>query len=119
MLKLAQEGMRNVGRHIATTGTFADLGGKPPGNGGGQLLSPGRFTHVAIIPMVGSLAAALLAQSTYSWRAIFVLCAARPAVLCLIRSVGPPPGSRRWSFGNRAQIARHVSAAPGGRRAEP
>ena len=54
MLKLAQEGMRNVGRYVATTGTFADLGGKPPGNGGGQLLSPGRFTHVAIIPMVGS-----------------------------------------------------------------
>lgn len=54
MLKLAQQCVRNVGRYVAATGPFADLGGKSLGNGGGQLLSPGRFTHAAIIPMVGS-----------------------------------------------------------------
>lgn len=55
MLKLAQEGMRNIGRYVATAGAFADLGGKSPGNGGGQLLSAERLTHTIIIPMVRSL----------------------------------------------------------------
>ena len=54
MLKLAQQRVRNVGRYVAAAGALADLGGKSLGNGGGQLLSPGRFTHAVILPMVGS-----------------------------------------------------------------
>ncbi len=55
MLKLAQQGMRDIGRHVATAGPLADLGGKSLRNGGRQLLSARRFTHAVIIPMVGSL----------------------------------------------------------------
>jgi hypothetical protein len=55
MLKLAQEGMRNIGRYVAMADAFADLGGKSLGDGGGQLLSTERLTHTTIIPMVGSL----------------------------------------------------------------
>jgi hypothetical protein len=54
MLKLAQEGMGHICRHVAAAGAFADLGGKTPGYGGGQLLCAERFTHVVILPMVGS-----------------------------------------------------------------
>ncbi len=54
MLKLAQQRVRNVGRYVAPAGALADLGGKSLGNGGGQLLSPGRLTHAVILPMVGS-----------------------------------------------------------------
>jgi len=54
MLKLAQQRVCNVGRYVAAAGALTDLGGKSLGNGGGQLLCPGRFTHPVIIPMVGS-----------------------------------------------------------------
>ena len=53
MLKLAQERVRNIGRHVAAADAFADLGGKPLGNGGGQLLGAQGFTHMVIIPTVG------------------------------------------------------------------
>src|SRR6266581_4746143 len=63
MLKLAQQRMRDIGRHVAAAGAFPDLGGKSLGNGGGQLLSAGRFTHIAIIPTVGSKNSATLGPS--------------------------------------------------------
>lgn len=62
MLKLAQQGMRNIGRHVASAGALADLGGKSLRNGGRQLLSAGSFAHTIIIPMVGSLEATSLAD---------------------------------------------------------
>src|SRR2546421_9311192 len=54
MLKLAKESLSNVGGNVAAAGSFADLGGEPPRDGGRQLLGTGRLAHAVIIPAVGS-----------------------------------------------------------------
>jgi hypothetical protein len=38
VFELAQEGIRDIRRNLAATGTFADLRRQAPRNGGGQLL---------------------------------------------------------------------------------